>query len=389
MRQILFFIAFIVLLANNASAEGIRKVESAPGGKTPKDLATGAVAGGGSPEQITQAQLDADNQRASQHIKSYEQFARENSGSPVLSAARAEVQIIPKCAVAQTANGYAIGFGRPQFCPGHPLSVRGDPTLPEGGTPMAPAPSKEGCGGFRACSGVLAQNATTIMTAGHCTEGRSAKDFCDQFVFVFNRVGSKTNFSKDEVFGCDQGAVTDQTRGVANYNTLSPTGLQDHAAFRLTRAVPTATAEPLQWRPSTSLPTASETLYAVGHPTGAPRMISPITSPSRLGGSQYSYVQGNGYVYGGNSGGPLIDAQGRLTGILAAVDDTGPAGGPEKREPLVRSPDNKFCKTQRASGTVRIESVGASAQLSEAFQSVQSTIAEEPSVAPESPPSER
>ena len=332
--------------------------------------------------------MDADNQRASQHIKSYEQFTRENSGSPVLSAARAEVQIIPKCAVAQTADGYAIGFGRPQFCAGHPLSVHGEPALPNGGTPLA-APSKDGCGGFRACSGVLAQNATTILTAGHCAQNRSAKEFCDQFVFVFNRVGAKTNFSKDEVFGCDQGVVTDQTRNVSNYNTLSPTGLQDHAAFRLTRAVPAATAEPLQWRPSTSLPKDSETLYAVGHPTGAPRMISTLTSPSRLGGSQYSYVQGNGYVYGGNSGGPLIDAQGRLTGILAAVDDTGPAGGPGTREPLVRSPDNKFCRTQRASGTVRIESVGASAQLTEAVQSVQSTIAEEPAVAPVAPPFER
>lgn len=370
-KSLVFKIVFLVILLVNNSSWAQRKVETAPGGGILDKIAPGEGAAATRPPDATAAQIQADNQRASQYIKSYEQFAAENANSPVLSAARAEVQIIPKCAVAKNGGRFTIGADRPAFCPGHPLSQFGSPQLQEGSTPLL-TPAAGMCAA-RPCSGVLAQNAQTILSVGHCTDGKTTEDFCNQFVFVFNRVGGKTSFSSDEVFECEGGVAVDGTRTVANFDTHSKGNIQDHAAFRLKRAVPPATAEPLQWRSSSSPTKISESLHAIGHPYGAPRMISTLTQPHRLGGGEYSYVQTEGYVYRGNSGGPLVDSKGRLVGLMASVDDTR-HGDADDREPLVVPPDGaRACRTQKASGPVRIEAVGAGSRFDEAIRQVQTS----------------
>ncbi len=278
--QYLFILLFV-----NPSFGQIKKVDAAPGTGNSGSSVPAENAVGGSRTEIptlTEAQLQADNSRASQYIKSYEDFAKANASSPLVTAARAEVQIIRKCAVARSGSQYVIGSSRPMFCAGHPLSQYGGPQLPEGQRPLAAA--ADGFCTARPCSGVLAQNAQTILSAGHCTDGRSVENFCDEFVFVFNRTGGKTTFSSDEVFECDGGVSVDGTR-TPNFNTHAADNVRDHAAFHLKRPVPATTAQPLSWRSTTSAIKPSESLYAVGHPQGAPRMISTLTQPHRLGGA--------------------------------------------------------------------------------------------------------
>lgn len=360
-----------VLLFVNPSFGQIKKVDAAPGTGNSGSSVPAENAVGGSRTEIptlTQAQLNADNSRASQYIKSYEDFSKANATSPLVTAARAEVQIIRKCAVARSGSQYVIGSSRPMFCAGHPLSQHGGPQLAEGQRPLAAA--ADGFCTARPCSGVLAQNAQTILSAGHCTDGRTVENFCDEFVFVFNRTGGKTTFSSDEVFECDGGVSVDGTR-TPNFNTHAADNVRDHAAFHLKRPVPATTAQPLSWRSTTSAIKPSESLYAVGHPQGAPRMISTLTQPHRLGGGSYSYLQAEGYVYGGNSGGPLLDSNGRLVGILASVDDNR-HGIPSEREPLVMPPNGKSaCRTQKANGALQIEAVGAGSQIDEAILQAQ------------------
>lgn len=319
--------------------------------------------------------IEMNNVRANQWIQSYEQFSSQYPSSPVVEAARATVQLIPKCSIGRRGdNNYYIGqFSPVPFCSGpntnHPLASGGGPTARNPTAAGESYPTYNGsppCGDG-GCSGFLVGDQQTIGTAGHCLRQKSPQDFCKDYVVVFNRTGNRTDFSNNDIYECEGGTSVDTVQG-ANINfTSDGQGFKDHAFLRLKKPVPATVATALEV--SDAAPTRGETLYAVGHPDGNPRMVSPMTytvSPNRNG---YSYLQGNGYVYQGNSGGPLLDSRGRVRGIVASTDDT-VYGVPSRRQPMVRTEDNpRACRTQIATTTNIIEAVGFSREVRAALES--------------------
>lgn len=336
--------------------------------------------------------IEMNNVRASSMIQSYEAFSSQNPSSPVVEAARATVQLIPKCSIGRNGNNYYIGQGRPNpFCNGintnHPLAAGGAPT-PRNQSTGESYPTYSGQSGqcnAAACSGFLVGDQQTIGTAGHCLQKKSPEDFCKDFVIVFNRTGSRTDFSNNDIYECEGGRSVDTIQGPDMNLTSDGEGFKDHAFLRLKRPVQTSVARALEVSDTTTR-TPGETLYAVGHPDGNPRMVSPIrytVSPNRNG---YSYIQGNGYLYQGNSGGPLLDSRGRVAGIATSTDDTA-YGVPSRRQPLVISEESgQRCRTQIATGTNVVEFVGFGREVrgdleSQLSSGVQSTV-ESTTVAP-------
>ena len=334
------------------------------------------ISGGGSNslQTLSPEVLNTNGRNAAENVASYENHIASNSNPQLANAARATVQLVAKCTIKKTSEGYRIESARPAFCgTTHPLSKHGHPDGRDiseseaypGSDPSAQCMSKP-------CSGVLIKNQSTIATSAHCAHGLTPKELCDQFVFVFNRTESRQdgnggqNFTQDEVFECDGGIKSDTTTGVDNFNLHSDEESRDHAFFNLKRSVPKSTAEAVRIR---TIPINGEDLYAVGHPYGAPRMVSTLTggqlTPNSNG--RYSYVQANGYAYGGNSGGPLLDRNGQLVGILSSTDDN-KLGPPSVREPMVRPSEGSagLCRTQISNSNI-VESIGIGTEFRSAL----------------------
>lgn len=327
------------------------------------NIANGSVA---KSKVYSHEKIQENNLRSHKFIQTYEEFKNKGS-SVVAAAANATVQIIPKCQIAIDGDRFYIGQEKTLgFCEGHPLANYGIPTplKNKDDEPMTLAKnaseSRKPCSS-RPCSGALIGSQQTIGTAGHCMQGLSAKDFCNQFVFVLGRTGTKTSFSKDEVLGCEDGAGLDTGATSADFNFHADGLSQDHAVLRLKKPVPETVAKALQVR--SSVPKTKEKLFVIGHPYGQPRMVSPLTTSFVKNGDGYNYIHGEAYVYGGNSGGPLIDSEGKVAGIMVATDDK-EYGSPQKREPIVEdSKTGKMCRTQIADSTIEVEAVGFGSKI--------------------------
>jgi S1-C subfamily serine protease len=76
-------------------------------------------------------------------------------------------------------------------------------------------------------------------------------------------------------------------------------------------------------------PKVGEEIYAIGSPaieklqdTVTKGIVSAIREPTRS--SPYNYIQGDVFIHGGNSGGPLLDERGNIIGItVAGYGDSG------------------------------------------------------------------
>lgn len=337
------------------------------------------VIGGGSKsrEILSPEVLDENGKKAAESISSYENFVANNPNPALANAAKATVQLVAKCSIKKTIKGYRIESGKPAFCGStHPLSKYGQPGGQEIPENMAyPGVDTNATCTSKPCSGVLIKNQSTIATSAHCAHGLTPKQLCEQYVFVFNRTEGQQdsnngqNFTQDEIFECDGGIKSDTTTNVKNFNLHSDQESRDHAFFNLKRSVPKQTAEAVKVR---STPVSGEDLYAVGHPYGSPRMVSTLrgsrTTPNSNG--RYSYIQANGYAYGGNSGGPLIDSNGQLVGILSSTDDK-KHGPPVVREPMVKpgAESTTLCRTQITNNII-VESIGIGTEFTSALERV-------------------
>jgi V8-like Glu-specific endopeptidase len=272
-------------------------------------------------------------------------------------------------------NKSRISNSTPPFCGSkHPLSKYGPPdgrSISE--DQRYPGLDENAECTSRPCSGVLTESQSTIATSAHCAHGMTPKQFCQQFVFVFNRTEKQQdknngqNFSQNEIFECESGLMSDTTANTKNFNLHSDQESKDHAFFSLTRSVPKQTAEAVKLRQNQVV--ESEELYAIGHPYGTPRTVSTLKSTRRTANSNnnYSYIQARGYAYGGNSGGPLLDTSGQLVGILSSTDDN-EHGAPAVREPMVKpeSGHPPICRTQLTNSLV-VESIGIGTDFKKAL----------------------
>lgn len=106
---------------------------------------------------------------------------------------------------------------------------------------------------------------------------------------------------------------------------------RDVALLRLEAVPPDLAIAPLPVRPDK--PAVSEEVYAIGAP--AARHLQDTVTKGIVSAHRYDrrrklwFIQSDVHVYGGNSGGPLIDARGNLVGVTVAgyTMDSGDLGG--------------------------------------------------------------
>ncbi len=370
--SLILTIASFFILQVNAEIKKVTGPGVAPiGGCTPSEISNGkctkilpGAAGKSVGKPISPEDLKANNEKSKKWIKKNDAFIASSSNAKLKKAFDATVQILPKCAVGIKGSKYAInGIGgkNPEFCPGHPLSGSRLPVSPEGQTMAGPHNPNKVCE-VSACSGALVGSQETITTAAHCLKGKSPKDFCSEFVFVFHRTDTKTEFSKDEVAECESGTSVDTASSIENFNMNADAKTKDHAVLKLKSPVSEDVAQALEVR-TTEL-NSSEELYASGHPRGTTRAISTLRAPKKVypGETHYNYAHMEGYVQPGNSGGPLLDKDGHVVGFMSAVDDI-PAGDADKRDPLFAPEGSPVCRSQAAPGPYKVEAITYGTEL--------------------------
>lgn len=351
--------------------------------KDPESCKGNAIAGAGREKSIMSAEeLAVHNKRASEFLQSNDEFFAKKQNAKLKSAARATVQILPKCAIGIKGDGYSIVGEKPEFCKGHPLSRWGLPNMPENLPTMAGARGERDACAAKPCSGALVGDQQTITTAAHCVEASSPEEFCKNFVFVFNRTDNKTDFTKDEVAECESGEMVNTNKDIRDFNMNADYKTKDHAGFKLKKPVPDTVATALKMR-TTEL-NSQEEVYASGHPKGSSRMISTLKTPKKVDPSatNYGYVHAEGYVYQGNSGGPLLDKNGEVVGILSAVDDKR-HGNKDEREPTVIDKENgQRCRTTVAPGPITVEAITYGKEIRDMTKRVGGREANSEAVAP-------
>lgn len=159
--------------------------------------------------------------------------------------------------------------------------------------PYRNQPSSAFCTGFLVAPDLM-------VTAGHCIDDRACRDV--QFVFGFAMQDASTvtaTVPASDVYGC------------ADIIARAETSTDDYAVVRLDRAV--AGRAPLAVRRSGSV-SLGDAVTVAGHPAGLPLKIAGGATV-RGTGHPY-YFEANVDTYGGNSGSPVVAADGTVEGIL-------------------------------------------------------------------------
>jgi len=156
------------------------------------------------------------------------------------------------------------------------------------------------------CSGALINNTALdgtryVLTADHCGQGTATI-----FTFLYQRAG------------CGTGAAP-QNLTVSGCTILTTSPTYDCRLLRINAAIPLS-FQPY-WAGWTRTTQSSTFAFAMGHPSGGPKMIS-IDSNGAFGEQTLWRAAWNaGTLEGGSSGGPLFDQDGRVKGPACCVND--------------------------------------------------------------------
>lgn len=145
-----------------------------------------------------------------------------------------------------------------------------------------------------------------VATAGHCVDVTALGNMA--FVFGFHQQGP----SPDDV---PQRYSDDQVYTARMLVAARNAGGDDYAFIRLDRPVPASVADPLTLRLGELA--AGEQVSVVGYPAGLPVKVAkePTAEVKQVTAKLY---YANLDTFGGNSGSPVLDAEGRVIGILVS-----------------------------------------------------------------------
>lgn len=281
--------------------------------------------------------FDAEASHKYLHSAIHNVVENDNLTSIQQAVSKATVQFISKKEIALTETGYLIPIRKSPFCKKNPFYLENSLGVEEFlNLERMPAPVDDLAP--TVCSGVLALNQNTIITAGHCIPRQDIRTFCSRNVIVFHRFAEKIYFSEDEIFECaeDQGeAVFDVEHLTKEFNQISDDNNKDHAFLKLKRVVPSSTALALQM--AETLPPSQEPMFCLGYPLGETQKIHSMTLfHIHRALEPYGYISLLGTAFEGNSGGPCVNSKGQVLAILSSADDN-KYGDQQQREIPVRN----------------------------------------------------
>lgn len=161
------------------------------------------------------------------------------------------------------------------------------------------------------CTGFLVAP-DILITAGHCVKqgSTSIEALCAESTWIFDlayedeaaaTAGDIPTFDPENVFGCAE---------VLAYESQECTA--DYAVVRLDREVVGRT--PLTIQPTR--PELGELVSAIGFPSGIPMKVAPGTVADMSYYTSVDSFEATVDGFGGNSGGPIVDPDGSVRGIL-------------------------------------------------------------------------
>lgn len=158
------------------------------------------------------------------------------------------------------------------------------------------------------CSGTLITS-DILLTAGHCVEHEDCEDL--QFVFDYAYTSAPTKPMSivmgqpaENAYRCKKILTAVDDRDEAKR-----TG-SDYALIRLDRPVTHRKPATVRWDASVGL---GDKLFTIGYPSGLPQKITNGTV--RNADPEYTFIEHDIDVFGGNSGGGVFDQAGRLVGL--------------------------------------------------------------------------
>jgi len=169
---------------------------------------------------------------------------------------------------------------------------------------------------YVSCTGFLIAP-DLLMTAGHCSvlfgeTENSASPYCTDFDWYFGFEADSTgqvktkNIPADSIYECEK-----IIKAAHNSFMVSQTVIdfrEDYSLIKLKKQVVGRT--PLKL--TSQRPQPGEAVTLIGHPLGGPKMISA----GKILSNEPTYDRSNVHSFSGNSGSPLLNAQGEVFGIL-------------------------------------------------------------------------
>lgn len=149
-----------------------------------------------------------------------------------------------------------------------------------------------------------------VVTAGHCVD----HEYCEDMQFVFDYAYDKKPIKPMAIVIDQPGQNAYRCKAIllsGNDRDEDKRTGTDFALIRLDRKVTGRAPAKVNWQNPL---TVGQQLYTIGYPSGLPQKVA-TGNVKNADASQYTFIEHDIDVFGGNSGGGVFDKTGQLVGM--------------------------------------------------------------------------